>query len=249
MSRDYVFTAWTQPEVDINECKYYIWGRERCGETDREHYQGFIVFNRTHRIPAAKRILGGGDNVHFEVRRGTRQQAIEYCKKDGEWTEYGELGKRTMSDLLLTDVKTIKKEDPLFYVRYHRGIEKLLLTPKGASDFRTLEVTWLWGPAGCGKTRTVMEMESVYKLDPPYEWWDGYEDENILLLDDYENESIKRGMLLNMLDGYIQRLPTKGGHCYAKWTKVFVTSNQHPSAYMLWDKALERRVTSVRCVG
>lgn len=249
MSRDYVFTSWTQPEFDKKHTKYICWGRERCPDTDREHYQGFIVFDRTYRIPGGKRVLGGGDTAHLESRRGTRKQAIDYCRKDGEFTEWGNVGRRTIEDLLRTDIKTIREENPLFYVRYHRGIEKLLSTPKGGLNFRNIEVTWLWGATGVGKTRQVMEMESVYKLDPPYQWFDGYEGEDILLLDDFDNETIARGMLLNILDGYRLRLPIKGGHTWAEWTKVFVTSNEHPTAYILWDKALERRVTSVRSVG
>lgn len=249
--RDYVFTGWTQPEFDIKGVKYICWGVERCPDTDRLHYQGFVVFDRTHRIPSAKRVLGGGGDAHLESREGTRKQAIDYCRKDGDFFEWGSCGRRTIEDRLRDrdSITIIKREEPLFYVRYYRGIEKLLSTPHGGLNFRTVEVTWLYGKTGVGKTRQVMEMDSVYKLDPPYNWFDGYEGEDILLLDDYENDSIARGMLLNMLDGYRLRLPIKGSHTWAEWTKVFVTSNEHPCAYTLWDKALERRVTSVRCVG
>lgn len=244
MSRDYVFTSWKQPEFDRNEFKYICWGKERCPDTDREHYQGFGVFVRTHRIPSAKRLLGAGGDAHFEVRRGTREQAREYCRKDGEFFEWGELGKRTISDLLKKGcLTTIKNEDPLFYVRYHRGLEKLLLDAKQRPSFRFVEVTWLWGPTGVGKTRKVMEMDNVYKLDSPYVWFDGYEEEDILLIDDYENNVIPRGFMLNLLDGYKLRLATKGGHCWANWTKVFITSNESPECYSQWDDAMARRVS------
>ena len=60
MSRDWCWTAWELPKPDYDKCRYVCWGEERCPTTNKLHYQGFIIFNRTHRIPSAKRILGGG---------------------------------------------------------------------------------------------------------------------------------------------------------------------------------------------
>ena len=246
MSRDYVFTSWTQPKPEFDKLKYVCWGVEQCPTTNREHYQGFIVFNRTHRIPSAKRILGGGDTAHLESRRGSREQAREYCRKgNGQFIEYGEYQKYTVTELLRMPIEYIMEYEPLMYVRYHRGIEKLHAHLKG-DKWRDVKVYVLWGKTGTNKTRTVMEKDNVYKIDPPYSWWDGYGGEEILLIDDYKIGMIPRGMLLNLLDGYRLRLETKGGHLWALWKEVYITTNYDPE---MWDDAVLRRVTSVSAMG
>ena len=150
----------------------------------------------------------------------------------------------TKENLFKQPIPYIKEHYPEFYCRYHKGLEKLNID-KGPK-WRDLKVTILWGPTGTGKTRQVMEKDNVYKIDPPYKWWDGYEGEEILLIDDYKRGAIDRGFLLNLLDGYRLRLETKGGHTWALWSQVYITTNYNPEIWA--DEAISRRVTSVcRC--
>lgn len=245
MSRDYVFTMWTIPTIENGECRYWIWGREKCPTTDKEHYQGFVIFKRTHRIPSAKRILCGGDGVHLEPRRGTRQQAVDYCRKDGDVVEWGEFEPLTHDQLFKQDLNFLKENYPAFFCRYYKGLA--LLKSTNTVKWRNVEVHIIWGEPGTFKTRQVMEMDDVYKLDPPYTWWDGYFGESILLIDDYKKGAINRGMLLNICDGYKLRLETKGGHVWAAWTKVYITSNYDPKDW--YFPALQRRITDTNHTG
>lgn len=244
MARDYCFTAWEIPKFDEDNVKYICWGEEICPTTGKLHYQGFVMFNRTARIPKAKVWIGASDRTHVEVRNGTRMGAREYCMKDGKFSEHGQFEPMKIEDIFKLPLKQIKEEYPLMYCRYHRGIEKL--KEDRGPKWRPLEVVVLWGKSGTGKTRQVMEMDDVYKIDPPYSWWDGYSGESILCIDDYQPGAIARGALLNILDGYRLRLEVKGGHTWALWTKVFITTNCNP---ITWEFAISRRVTSVRAVG
>ncbi len=244
MSRDWCFTCFdTNKELnfDKDNCRYIIYGREKCPTTNREHYQGFAIFKRTCRIPKAKGWIGGGDGTHLEPRRGTRDQARDYCRKDGDVFEWGVFDGITKEQLFKQPIGYIKENYPEFYCRYHRGLEKLNIT-KGPK-WRDVQVTVLWGSTGTGKTRQVMEKDDVYKIDPPYKWWDGYEGESILLIDDYKRNAIDRGFLLNLLDGYRLRLETKGGHTWALWTQVYITTNYDPEEWA--DDALKRRISTV----
>lgn len=245
MARDWCFTSF---ELELNFAKdnirYICYGVERCPSTDRLHLQGFVIFCRTCRMPKCKEWLGG-NGLHIESRRGSRDQARDYCRKsDGEFFEWGQYERRTVRELLRQPVDVIKEEDPLMYVRYHKGIEKLNMD-KGPK-WRDLEVKWLYGEPGAGKTREAMSGDSVFKLDRPYQWFDGYEGEDTLVIDDVCREDFRehRGLFLNILDGYQLRLNVKGSYTYAKWTKVFITSNWMPEVLMCQGEWC-RRVTVV----
>lgn len=249
MSRDYCFTYYdTEREINFNKekVKYIIYGREVCPDTKRKHLQGYVIFSRTCKIPKCQE-WADIPKAHVEPKFGTRVQAREYCMKEGDWYEWGVFDAYTEQDLMKKPKKwLIDNGYWAFYCRYYRAIS--LLADKGPK-WREVNVYWLWGEAGSGKTRTAMEQDDVYKIDAPYKWWDGYDSEGTLLIDDYESHAIERGALLNLLDGYRLRLETKGGHVWAAWHTVYVTSNKCPRDMGQWDSALARRVTEIRkCV-
>lgn len=104
--------------VQNESAVYIIFGKE-IGESGTPHLQGFIRFNSKKRVGGVKAILGCV--AHVEVARQPKA-AIEYCKKDGDFKEFGvyvlEQGKRN-------DIETIKKEiqegntDLSYYLENH----------------------------------------------------------------------------------------------------------------------------------
>lgn len=58
-----------------------IYQEEVCPETGREHLQGYVEFNTSVRFGALKK-LPHMAKVHWEKRRGSRQQAHDYCCKE-----------------------------------------------------------------------------------------------------------------------------------------------------------------------
>lgn len=115
---------------------------------------------------------------------------------------------------------------------------------KRSRAFRNLEVIVHWGETGTNKTRTAYD-EGAFKWSPSghQEWWDGYDGEDILLIDEFYGQ-LKPARLLELLDGYSCRLPIKGGFTYAAWTKVYITSNAHPS---MWYKDIPDEVQRAVC--
>lgn len=244
-SRDYCFTAWQVPMFLECKIKYITWGVEVCPDTGRQHYQGFVILKSPQRLNAAKTIIGASKECHLEKKRGSRDQARDYChkecSKEAPAFEWGQFDANTMESLFKKPLGELKSDYPEFYCRYYRGLERL--QPKGPK-WRDVQVHVLWGESGSGKTRQVMELDDVYKIDPPYKWWDGYEGESILLIDDFQEGDIPNGELKHLLDGYRHRLETKGSHLWALWTKIYITSNYNPT-WIADIKGLSRRVSSV----
>jgi hypothetical protein len=113
-------------------------------------------------------------------------------------------------------------------------------------EFRDVQVIVHWGDAGTGKTRKPYE-EGAYLFDD-YEngWWDGYAGESVICLDDFYG-GIKYAFLLRLLDGYQCRLKIKGGFTYARWSKIYITSNKQPHEWYSvgLTPALDRRISQV----
>lgn len=91
---------WTQEEYDslcaaASSCTYLVFGKETCPTTSTPHLQGFVIFSSNKRFNAAKSFLG--NRVHLQIRspRSTNEQAAEYCKKDGDYEEFGQLPANT----------------------------------------------------------------------------------------------------------------------------------------------------------
>lgn len=70
-----------------DQVKYGVVGRE-TGENGTPHLQCFVLFERNWRFNRLRNAL---PRAHVEVARGLSRQAAEYCKKDGDFDEYGEL--------------------------------------------------------------------------------------------------------------------------------------------------------------
>lgn len=59
----------------------FIIGEEICPQTKNKHLQGYINFDKRLRFNQVKQILG--NETHIEAVRGTEDDNIKYCMKDG----------------------------------------------------------------------------------------------------------------------------------------------------------------------
>lgn len=260
-SRNYCATFFTKPTIDLPEnVRYAIYGRELCPETKREHWQSYIELTKPMRMNAIKKLYGD-NTIHLETRKGTREQAKEYCKKDGDFTEHGKWisgqGHRTDLESIIDKLKDGTKlselmiEYPKTYCQYRNGLKDISakITEKSLPKFRKVEVILLTGPTGCGKTRKAME-EATYKIQgSQLQWWENYDMDETILIDEYNNDA-PITELLALLDGYKLRLNVKGSHTYANWNKVYITTNLkinelHSNAKTAHREALFRRITKI----
>lgn len=144
--------------VDLSESRdlqYLVFGRE-TGENGTYHLQGFICYKRRKTLRVVKDSIS--PRVHVELMRGTAVQAAEYCKKDGDYEEYGELpvtsqGKRTDWERLrnyVEETATIPTERelllnfPALYARYPDAVNKYVRACLPFPSFTDGEVRQGW---------------------------------------------------------------------------------------------------------
>ncbi|QMW68696.1 replication-associated protein [Crucivirus-182] len=279
-SKYFVFTSFNEDNYEIfkhldlsQKGIRYICYQLEISKDNNKHLQGYIEFkgNKTS-LNSIKKLLND-NTIHLEQRRGTQQQAIDYCKKSETsikpFFESGEpmpqrQGKRTDFTNLRDKVKngatlsSIIDTDPGMFYKYAKHIKEHINIVK-ASKIKTYEkpaVYILYGDTQTGKTKYVYDhhkLEDIYSLPKGNQnnvWFNNYTNEPILLLDDFYGW-IKYSYLLNLTDGYKLQLETKGGYCYKKWNTVYITSNKHPDEWYKhiypngMEPALKRRITEI----
>lgn len=264
---------WEWPGVSVDDAECGIAGRESGDDPANPtwHVQGFVQFKERKRLASVKLWLDE-HTAHCEKARGTPSQAWDYCtKEDGAPLTFGARpegpaqGKR--SDLAavwegLAAGKTLLElcdEHPGTVIRNERGLTRMnnRRAALGVPKFRDVQVHVLWGDAGTGKTRYAVDAEDdLYIADMADNgWWDGYEGQEAVLIDDFYGQ-IKPSKMLRILDGYRLQLPVKGSSTFARYTRVYITSNAPPEEW--WEgssvpvrvrRAIRRRINRVTHMG
>lgn len=227
--------------VDREDVVYMCYGEER-GTEGTPHLQGYFELSRKLVLSSVRK-LAGLERAHFEPRRGSQNQAIEYCRKDGRFVEFGNRqrpGRRSDLDDVRkridagASLKEIAESNFSVFLQYRKGLQHYM-------GFQILPRSWitentvLWGNTGTGKTRWVHDQVTTGTLyiyagsNPDSPWFDGYEGNESVLFDDFRGYStLKFEFLLRLLDRYAMQVPVKGG--FVEWCprKIYITSNVPP---------------------
>jgi len=262
--------------IDEKRVRYAVWQLERCPTSGKLHWQGYVELRRSSRMPAAQKAVGLPKGTHFEARKGSREQARDYCMKAesrvgdmpgvspgpfewGEWIA----GQGSRSDLHhaveCSSLKEVKEKFPTVYVKYHRGLEKLIVPKVEYTD--KPEVWILWGEGtGTGKTRSVTslgadELVSYYRKDAEEKWWDGYDGQDLVHIDEVGTDSHK-WMTANIFKTLFDHGPN---YVWAKgltripFTSKYVvlTSNVDPKQWFPSEKweVINRRIHKIIYCG
>lgn len=214
------------------------------GEEGTPHLQGFVIFKVVKSLRAAKKILGA--RYHIECMKGTVQQSVDYCSKQSELFTFGTLpmtqkekgaaGKQAYEDAWnLAKLGKIEEIDPGLRLQYYNTLNKIHkdFQPK-VPDNATLCNYWIYGPSGTGKSRAVRHKfgEHGFYNKMCNKWWDGYADEDVVLLDDFNHAPLGHHLKI-WGDHYGFQAEVKGSSKKIRPKVVIVTSNYHPRD--VWD--------------
>lgn len=237
------------------------------------HLQGYVQFKKNIRMAGLKKI---NNRAWWELRKGTHAEARDYCKKveshiNGPWecgTERDAQGKRTDLESIGAMVKARKtnieivEECGAKASKFAKHIQFLRFTYTEKDSDRQLQgvrVLVLYGATGTGKTYAAVNYiagnKDYYICEAPSHstskvWFDGYEGQRTLILDDFAGSFCQFRFLLRLLDVYKLKVEVKGGHAWAVWTTVVITSNIHPSGWYehIDTSPLRRRINEIRLV-
>lgn len=252
-SRNYCFT-WNNYPSDLiyptisqdsaenifGKFKYIIFGFENCPTTGTPHIQGYVDWINPRTIGGLKKI---NKSIHWEIRKGTFDQAVDYCKKTGLFVEFGEpnqQGARTDLTKIKTDiinglkVDDIAIDNPELYHKYGRTFNKIEDIAM-RRRFRTTMTRgiWYWGPTGVGKSHLAFEgytPETHYVHPNDNGWWDGYAQQDTVIINDFRGE-ISYNDLLKLVDKWPEKVKRRGREPLPFLSKtVIVTSSLHPAA-------------------
>ena len=196
--------------------------------------------------------------AHIERAYGTPRENKEYISKTGVWAdtdkvetsvpgtfaEWGELpadseDKAPEMFQLMQELRSGKstmevlEEHPnlAFRIRDIELLRQTILAEKYSAENRKLEVTYLYGASGTGKTRGIFETHDRKSICRITDYggrngvrFDAYHCQDVLVLEEFHSQ-IPISAMLNYLDIYPLTLPARYTDRIACYTKVYITSN------------------------
>ena len=255
-AKRWVFTINNPQEEDkfwetFKEYEYICVQEEKGHEEETTHYQGCIIFKKKMSLSALKKI---NPRAHWEIMRGTPEQAADYCKKDDTYTgglrfEDGELPKRPEPPkaperlaMAIEELDAMKEG----YKRPREVSSLSLLQPCFTSAMReiyrdilgpyrpNLKIVTLIGPPGTGKSFAIQKHFPDHGrcIAGNNGVWFQNGDAPVMLFEEFCGQ-IRLQQMLQFLDPYPLALEVKGGMIPAQYTLVIITSNTPPCGWYL----------------
>lgn len=245
---------------DTIECEYIAYGHEIAPTTGTPHLQGFIHFKNAKTKSAVIKLMPG---CHIEVMMGSIEENVHYCNKDGLFIERGDKPlandnkgraeklrwQRTWELAKLGELESI---DADIRIRQYNTLKRI------AKDFMSkppnLNGTcgiWIYGTSGVGKSHCVINRYPDRYIKPLNKWWDGYQNETIIHLDEIcpTHTQWITPYLKKWADQWAFDAEIKGGALQIRPQRIIITSNYSIDAMGFAPEdidAIKRRYIEIR---
>lgn len=230
----------------------------------REFVQGSSVDNRSYVLKDGDKFNKDHDGHYsYTDSKGKLHTGVNISDT---FEEFGDLphehqGKSSSADLIVGLIKdgadnaTIVNTVASAYKDLEKieRVRSMYRDNEFKSKWRNLEVTYIFGKTGSGKTRSVMDKygyENCYRVTDYAHPFDTYDGQDVIIFEEFRG-GLKHGDMLNYLDGYPLLLPCRYFNRQACYTKVFLITNiepfdQYPKVDQESRQAFFRRITCVR---
>ena len=234
------------------------------GEKGTLHVHIYIYSPAPMRFSRIKKVF---PTAHIERARGNHSENIDYITKSGKWVEtdkaetnlpetFWESGeppedqpgkedkKRKLIEMVNSGMTNaeILEEDPsyAYQIKHMNEIRQTLIEAEYKVKDRDVQVTFVTGATGTGKTRDIHEMygaENICRItnyrNNGQVYFDSYHAEDVIVFEEFTGQ-IPITDMLNYLDRYPLKLPARYMDRQACYTKVYITSNM--SLYRLYPE-------------
>lgn len=229
----------------------YICMADEIGENGTYHTHIYCCLKNGVRFNRLKTLI---PEAHFDVCRGSSAENKAYLTKTGKWIddkkaetsventfqEWGELpqeyqGKRNdivkLYELIqdgLSDYE-IMQENPQFMFRLEQigRARQTLYEEKYKDIFRPIQVNYIYGDTGIGKTRCIMEKygyRNVFRITDYKHPFDNYGGQETIIFEEFRSSLPIKEMLV-YLEGYPLELPCRYYNKFACFTEVYIITN------------------------
>lgn len=235
--------------ANFKHCEYWC----MCDEVGAEgtcHTHVYLCFTNAISWSTIHKIFYG---CHIENARGSNQENRDYIRKEGKWLDDvksetnlidtfeemcplpDEPEKKSQSEAVVAMVKSGSSNleivdafpSQINHLKNINAYREELITKEFENIYRELEVYYLWGKTGVGKTRSVLDTygyKNVYRVTNYAHPFDGYNGEPVIVFDEFRSDLPIKDML-KYLEGYPLKLPCRYNDKTACYTKVYVISN------------------------
>lgn len=233
---------------------YLVFQVEKASSTDKRHIQGYLELEQkgTGRVSVQKiQKLIQDPTAHISCRKGTGQQAADYCKKEdtreaGPW-ELGEMAKivqgtRTDIESMVLKIREGVDEEYLLdnscatYAKHFNFARSLMAKYAKPRTDKPLVIV-ITGDSGIGKTHQAKELAQQFAdlYSTGYHvqgfnnsgnvWWTGYRDQAVVLLDEFDDGRLPCGVFTTLCDQMSYQGEVKGGAVNITARVIIITSN------------------------
>ena len=196
--------------------------------------------------------------AHIDKTYGSAKENRDYIRKEGKWAETDKAETKVPDTFLEWGDMPAEKEEKApqmykliqevregistaniiegspnlaFRVRDIDTLRQTLLSDRYASENRKIEVWYIFGASGTGKTRGIYERHDAKDICRITNYrngrgisFDGYTGQDVLVFEEFHSQ-IPIEDMLNYLDIYPLSLPARYSDRVACYTRVHITSN------------------------
>lgn len=238
---------------DSKVVSFYSCGHEIAPKTGMHHIQGYIETSKRLRFTSFMKLPVFAQQKHpwVAAARGTGSDNIAYtgkAKEEGRWYDtkgefqnFGQGKSKTLQEIkkkldARVPLGDIYREDFETSAKHWRFFKEYLFQTRPRRE-EPSQVVYIWGPSGTGKSRYCAETfgtdpSKVYWLPLQKSgnnvWWDGYEGQETVIIDDWYPGYFGAGhctFMLRLVDRYPLMVPVHGGQVNFAAKKIVFTSN------------------------
>jgi hypothetical protein len=197
--RNFIFTHNNYADTNVEdtiECRFIAYSKEVAPTTGTPHLQGYICFSNARYINSVREQLIGS---HVEPMRGSISQNQTYISKLADPLERGDKplfndDKGRANQLRWHRTRELAQQNRLDEVDADLYVKHYMTLKRIASDFHEkpqhLDTSkpgiWIYGATRTGKTHAVhAAYPTLFEKDFTV-WWDGYTNEETVLLNDMD---------------------------------------------------------------